>query len=56
MKAWWLRYRAAGLGAGDVALGVLIGAMVLGPLIWTPLGPEFARALAKAIRRGKRAG
>ena len=53
MKAWWRRRlaaaRAARLGLGDVLLGLMIGALVLGPLIWTPLGRELMRAAAAKV-------
>ena len=57
MKAWWLRRRLAAartarLGLGDVLLGLMIGALVLGPLIWTPLGrPHKFAAAAKVAGR-----
>jgi uncharacterized protein (DUF983 family) len=30
---------------GDVFVGIVLGAAIIGPLIWTPLGRDFVKSL-----------
>ena len=60
MKSWWLRRRlaaarAARLGLGDAFIGFVIGALVVGPLVWTPLGRELMRSAAARAAKEVRA-
>jgi len=57
VRRWWSSYRVAQYAqysghspnAGAFFFGLFIGTLIVGPIIWTPLGRQLALALIKKV-------